>query len=296
MPPVILSMTGYAAVSRELAQGSLGLEIKSVNSRFLDIVFRLNDEMRAFEPMLRERVVAVVTRGKVEVRVGIGREFSGGSARSGRPLAVNRDAVRRLIDAAAEIRAIVPQAAELRMIEILNWPGVLEDAGVAPDAMREMVATLAAEALVEFTASRRREGEKLRDMLLTRIDAIEHWVSRIEPLLPQIVADHHSRLAARLRDALGSADDERLRQEVALFGIKIDVAEELSRLSAHLGEVRRVLGSGGASGKRLDFLMQELNREANTLGSKSVSPEVSAAALEIKILIEQMREQVQNIE
>ena len=289
-------MTGYASVSRELSQGSLGLEIRSVNSRFLDIAFRMNDEMRFCEPMLRERVVAAVTRGKVEVRVGIGRGSAGGPSRETRPLAVNPDAVRRLTAAAAEIRALAPQASELRMIEILNWPGVLEDAGVAPDAMRDMVAALAGEALAEFTASRRREGEKLRDMLIGRIDAIAHWVSRIEPLLPQIVADHHARLAARLRDALGAADDERIRQEVALFGIKIDVAEELSRLGAHLGEVRRVLDGSGASGKRLDFLMQELNREANTLGSKSVSTDVSAAALEIKVLIEQMREQVQNIE
>jgi uncharacterized protein (TIGR00255 family) len=150
--------------------------------------------------------------------------------------------------------------------------------------------------MTEFTDSRAREGEKLKLMLLTRVAALETWVTKVEPMMPQAVADQQARMTARLKDALGAVDDERIRQEIAMFGIKIDVAEELSRLGAHLSEVRRVLEKGGACGKRLDFLMQELNREANTLGSKSVSPEVSTAAMEMKILIEQMREQVQNLE
>ena len=289
---VIYSMTGYATVTRELPHGALSLEIKSVNSRFVDLVFRLNDDMRALEPALREMLAAGVSRGKVELRLGAGRE----GARASRTLAINRDTVARLAVAAAEVERLVPGVGALRVTDILGWPGVLEDAAVAPEFLRDQALAMAREAMVEFTSTRGREGEKLKAMLLDRVDRIVGWVCRIEPLLPQIVADHQGRLAARLREALGAADDERVRQEMALFAIKIDVAEELSRLGAHLSEVRRVLQQGGACGKRLDFLMQELNREANTLGSKSVSSEVSAAAMEIKILIEQMREQVQNIE
>ncbi len=286
-------MTGYGVASREFAHGALSIEIKGVNSRFLDISFRLNDEMRGLEPGLREMITAAASRGKVELRLGYGRD---GAARAARPLAVNPEAVSRLAVAAAEIRRLMPAVRELGVREVLDWPGVLEDANLAPEVLRSAALELARDALAEFRASREREGEKLKAMLLERVDAIGDWVRRIEPMLPQIVAEHHAKLAARLREALGAGDDERVRQEVAMFGIRIDIAEELSRLGAHLAEVRRVLDRGGASGKRLDFLMQELHREANTLGSKSVSPEVSAHAMEIKILIEQMREQVQNIE
>ncbi len=285
-------MTGYGTATRELPHGALSLEIKGVNSRFLDTVFRLNDEFRALEPQLREMVSAAVTRGKVEVRLGYGRE----ATRAVRPLAINAEMVTRLGQAAAEVRRLVTDAAPLSTREILDWPGVLEDASLPQDTLRATAQELARVALAEYQASREREGAKLATMLEERVASITDWVRKIEPLMPGIVADHQARVAARLRDALGSADDERVRQEVAMFGIRIDVAEELSRLAAHLGEVRRVLARGGACGKRLDFLMQELHREANTLGSKSVSTEVSASAMEIKILIEQMREQVQNIE
>ena len=285
-------MTGYGTAARELPHGALSLEIKGVNSRFLDTVFRLNDELRALEPQLREMVAAAVTRGKVEVRLGYGRE----ATRAVRPLAINAEMVARLGQAAAEVRRMVADAAPLTTREILDWPGVLEDASLPQETLRATTMELARLALAEYQASREREGAKLATMLEERVAAITEWVKKIEPLLPGIVADHQARVAARLREALGLADDERVRQEVAMFGIRIDVAEELSRLAAHLGEVRRVLARGGACGKRLDFLMQELHREANTLGSKSVSTEVSAGAMEIKILIEQMREQVQNIE
>ena len=285
-------MTGYGTAARELPHGALSLEIKGVNSRFLDTVFRLNDELRALEPPLREMVAAAVTRGKVEVRLGYGRE----ATRAVRPLAINAEMVARLGQAAAEVRRMVADAAPLTTREILDWPGVLEDASLPQETLRATAMELARLALAEYQASREREGAKLATMLEERVAAIAEWVKKIEPLLPGIVADHQARVATRLRDALGSADDERVRQEVAMFSIRIDVAEELSRLAAHLGEVRRVLARGGACGKRLDFLMQELHREANTLGSKSVSTEMSAGAMEIKILIEQMREQVQNIE
>jgi uncharacterized protein (TIGR00255 family) len=293
---MILSMTGFAAVSRDLPHGALNLEIKSVNSRFLDLMFRLADEVRSLEPVLRETLTQGVTRGKVEVRLGYGKDGQAGQSRAGRPLQLNEEAVRRLGEAAAAVKRLVPEAIDLRVMEVLHWPGVLEDTALSADQMRETVVAMMAQAMEEFGASRAREGEKLKAMLLTRVTALEEWVTKIEPLMPQAVADLQVKMTARLRDALGAADDERVRQEVAMFGIKIDVAEELTRLGAHLSEVRRVLAKGGACGKRLDFLMQELNREANTLGSKSVSGEISTAAMEMKILIEQMREQVQNLE
>lgn len=293
---MILSMTGFAAVSRDLPHGALNLEIKSVNSRFLDLMFRLADEVRSLEPVLRETLTQSVTRGKVEVRLGYGKDGQAGQSRAGRPLQLNEEAVRRLGEAAAAVKHLVPEAIDLRVMEVLHWPGVLEDTALSADQMREAVVSMMAQAMEEFGASRAREGEKLKVMLLSRVAALEEWVEKIEPLMPQAVADLQMKMTARLRDALGAADDERVRQEVAMFGIKIDVAEELTRLGAHLSEVRRVLAKGGACGKRLDFLMQELNREANTLGSKSVSAEISTAAMEMKILIEQMREQVQNLE
>ena len=293
---MILSMTGYAAVSRELPHGALNLEVKSVNSRFLDLMFRLADEARSLEPALREAITESVTRGKVEVRLGYGKDGVAGQSRAGRPLQLNEETVRRLGEAAVAVKRLVPQALELRVMEVLHWPGVLEDTALSPEQMRDAVSAMMQEAMAEFKGSRAREGEKLKVMLLTRVAGLEDWVKKVEPLMPQAVADQQAKMTARLRDALGAVDDERIRQEIAMFGIKIDVAEELSRLGAHLSEVRRVLDQGGACGKRLDFLMQELNREANTLGSKSVSSEVSTAAMEMKILIEQMREQVQNIE
>ena len=293
---MILSMTGYAAVSRELPHGAINLEVKSVNSRFLDLMFRLADEARSLEPMLREAITESVTRGKVEVRLGYGKDGAAGQSRAGRPLQLNEETVQRLGEAAVAVKRLVPQALELRVMEVLHWPGVLEDTALSPEQMRDAVSAMMQEAMAEFKGSRAREGEKLKVMLLTRVAGLEDWVKKVEPLMPQAVADQQAKMTARLRDALGAVDDERIRLEIAMFGIKIDVAEELSRLGAHLSEVRRVLDQGGACGKRLDFLMQELNREANTLGSKSASSEVSTAAMEMKILIEQMREQVQNIE
>ena len=293
---MILSMTGFAAVSRDLPHGALNLDIKSVNSRFLDLMFRLADEVRSLEPGLREAISQNVTRGKVELRLGYGKDGQAGQHRAGRPLHLNEEAVRRLGDAAVAVKKLVPQALDLRVMEVLHWPGVLEDTALSADQMRDTVNAMMTEAMEDFGASRAREGEKLKEMLLTRVVGLEEWVRKVEPLMPQAVHEQQAKMSARLRDALGAVDDERVRQEIALFGIKIDVAEELSRLGAHLSEVRRVLAKGGACGKRLDFLMQELNREANTLGSKSVSGEISTAAMEMKILIEQMREQVQNIE
>jgi uncharacterized protein (TIGR00255 family) len=288
---MIQSMTGYAALARETAQGSLFLELKSVNNRFLDLQFRVVEELRSLEPNLRELIAAKIGRGKIDCRVS----FTP-AAMAGRELALNTELLQRLAELDREVRAAMPQAQPLCSGEVLRWPGMLGDAAAKADDLRDPCLGLMREALSELCATRAREGAKLSDMILERVAKMQALVERITPLLPLAIAAYQERLAARLREALASNDEERIRQEIAVFGVKVDVAEELNRLTAHLQEVRRVLAAGGAAGKRLDFLMQELNREANTLGSKSVSKDVSEAVVELKLLIEQMREQVQNIE
>jgi uncharacterized protein (TIGR00255 family) len=180
--------------------------------------------------------------------------------------------------------------------EVLHWPGVFGEDSSAEAALREAAVGLAREAIADLAATRAREGDKLADMIRERVARMRARLHELEPAVPTAIAAYQEKVAARLREVLAAGEEERIRQEIALFGVKIDVAEELSRLATHLDEVERVLERGGAVGKRLDFLMQELNREANTLGSKSVSREVSAAAVELKLAIEQMREQVQNLE
>jgi uncharacterized protein (TIGR00255 family) len=288
---MIQSMTGYAALARELPQLSVSVELKSVNGRFLDLQFRLPEELRAAEPALREQLVARLTRGKVECRLAIQ------PATATRPqLAINAPLLAALAEAAERVRVAIPEAQPLRVGEVLHWPGMLSDETGQTEALREASVLLLKDALAAFTESRAREGEKLGGMLLERVARMQQLLQDIQPRLPAAIAAYEDRLAGRLREVLAANDEERIRQEIAVFGVKIDVAEELNRLGAHLEEVRRVLAEGGACGKRLDFLMQELNREANTLGSKSVSKEFSEASLEFKLLIEQMREQIQNIE
>jgi uncharacterized protein (TIGR00255 family) len=284
-------MTGYAAVTRELAAGTLALELRSVNGRFLDVQFRVAEELRSVEPQLRELVMASLARGKIDCRLA----FTPSALARGEA-ALNSEALSRLGRLSQLVRSVIPDAQPLRVIEALHWPGVLGEDTAAADVLREGALDALRAALVELAAARAREGEKLARMIRERVAKIRRQLAEIEPLVPQAVAAYAEKLATKLREALATADEERIRQEVGVFGVRIDVAEELSRLGAHLDEVERVLAGGGAVGKRLDFLMQELNREANTLGSKSVSKELSTAALEFKVLIEQMREQVQNIE
>ena len=288
---MIRSMTGYAAVTRELPQGLLQVELKTVNGRYLDMQFRLAEEFRSAEPQLRELASAALSRGKLDCRLS----FTGAPlARVGASL--DAGLLERLERLSAEVRRAIPDAQPLRVSEVLHWPGVLGEPAGAADELRQAATALMTDALGELAQSREREGAKLAQMIRERVALIRTGLAEIAPLVPQAIAAYEEKLANRLREVLASAEEERIRQEVAVFGVRIDVAEELSRLAAHLDEVERTLEKGGTIGKRLDFLMQELNREANTLGSKSVSRELSAAALDFKLLIEQMREQVQNIE
>jgi uncharacterized protein (TIGR00255 family) len=288
---MILSMTGYAALNRELPGGTLSVEFKSVNGRFLDLQFRLPEDLRAIEPALRELIATQVSRGKMECRIA-----SAASSGSAPRLALNQALLSELAGLDKQIRHALPDSTPLRVGEVLHWPGMLEEDPSAGDMRKEAALDLARKALKEFSDSRAREGEKLKAMLIERVSRMEALLADIQPRLPEAIALYQEKMATRLREALGSADDERIRQEIAMYGIKVDVNEELNRLGAHLTEVRRVLGKGGPAGKRLDFLMQELNREANTLGSKMVSKELSDASVEFKLLIEQIREQVQNLE
>lgn len=288
---MIYSMTGYAAKTREVAGGSLHLELRSVNSRFLDIHFRIVDDLRVLEPALREAITAKLARGKVELRLNLVASQS-----QNRQLAINADLLTQLQALEGQVRQTLPNAAALSVAEVLRWPGMLGEPEVDTAALHAAVQATLKEALEDFTASRAREGAKLAAMIQERVDKIRATVAAVAPLIPQAQAAYQDKLKQRLVEALGSADDERVRQEVVLYATRIDVDEELSRLLAHLTEVERILKAGGNAGKRLDFLMQELNREANTLGSKSVLSEVSKASMDLKLLIEQMREQIQNIE
>jgi uncharacterized protein (TIGR00255 family) len=287
---MILSMTGFAAVAAEVQGLALAVELRSVNHRYLDLTLRLPDELRGLETPLRERLARELKRGKVELRVAQSRP---GVAAS---LAVDAERVAQLAAAGAAVERLVPGVAPLTTADVLRWPGVLAEPSVPPAELAERAAVLVGAALAELQAARAREGSKLRAVLEACCDGIEAQVRRVQPRLPAVHAAYLDKLGARLREAGLDPDDDRLKQELALFATKVDVAEELARLATHVAEVRRVLTQGGSAGKRLDFLAQELHREANTLGSKSVDAEVSQASLELKVLIEQMREQVQNIE
>jgi uncharacterized protein (TIGR00255 family) len=290
---MIHSMTGYAAANRDLGSAVLSLELKSVNSRYLDIGFRLGEELRAFEMPLREKIAERIGRGKIECRGYLQAQAGSGN---GRERTTNPALIAELGRLDAAVRSALPQSAPLSVAEVLRWPGVLSDDTLSAEQLQAAVAELFAGLLGEFVASRAREGEKLANVLRERVSLMRAHVTDVTPLLPVALAAYRERLASKLREAVANLDEERIRQEVGVFAAKIDVAEEIARLVTHLDEVERVLKKGGAVGKRLDFLMQELNREANTLASKSVSTEVTAIALELKLLIEQMREQVQNLE
>ncbi|THF64920.1 YicC family protein [Pseudothauera nasutitermitis] len=288
---MIHSMTGFAARTRDLGSVSLHLELRSVNSRYLDLGFRITDDLRQAEPAIRELLTARLGRGKVECRLNLQNIDA-----APRDLALNTGLLERLREAEAAVRERLPAAAGLSVGEVLRWPGMLADDGLAFEQMQPAVIELAREALDEFIAARRREGEKLAEMIRSRTARMRELVAQVAPRIPAIVAEQQEKLTTRLREAAASLDEDRIRQEVAVFAQRIDVAEELSRLATHLDEVDRILKAGGAAGKRLDFLMQELNREANTLASKSAATDVTGVAMEMKVLIEQMREQVQNLE
>ncbi|MBM4189692.1 MAG: YicC family protein [Betaproteobacteria bacterium] len=289
--PTIHSMTGYASLSADVADGHLSLELRAVNNRFLEINFRMGEDLRVLEGALRERISAQVGRGKLECRINF-------LARSGAnlPTTLDTSMLERLLQLAASAQRLAPDAKPLGLGELLRWPGVMGETAIDNEALQGAILGRMDALLADFNASRAREGEKLTALLLERLQAIRAQAMQLRPRVPEIVAMYRDKLQKRLVELAPDLAPERIVQEVALFAQRIDVDEELDRLLAHLAEVEHTLKKGGPAGKRLDFLMQELNREANTLGSKAGALDISHAAVDLKVLIEQMREQIQNIE
>jgi uncharacterized protein (TIGR00255 family) len=288
---MIHSMTGYATASREMPWGALSVELRSVNHRYLDVSFRMPDDLRAGESAMREAITAVTHRGKIECRVAMAVRQDAQQLST-----LDRDLLARLLSLSTDVQAAAPSARPLSVADILRWPGLLATESVPAETLTALATDLLAVALKDFIAARRREGEKLAAVIEARIADMRARIATVAPRLPAVISAFETRLNTRLREALASLDEERVRQEVALFINKIDVDEELSRLNTHLDEVQRVIRGERLAGKRLDFLMQELNREANTLGSKSADVDITRVSMDLKLLIEQMREQIQNIE
>lgn len=288
---MIYSMTGYAVASMDTLIGTLTLELRAVNHRFLDAQFRLPEEWRQFEPALREKLAAALSRGKAECRLSITPR-----AETHPTLNLNTPLLTGLLGAEQHVLSLAKNARGLSVADILRWPGILAAERLDDTALSASLFTLFDQVLGDFLSSRAREGEKLVALLLDRIAGIEAIAAATAPKVPMMVAAFETKFAERLAEAFTVADPARLQQEVALYAQKVDIAEELGRLTAHCSETRRILQKGGAVGKRLDFLLQELGREANTLGSKASSFDLAQTAVELKVLIEQIREQVQNIE
>jgi uncharacterized protein (TIGR00255 family) len=287
---MIRSMTAFAACERAATAGQLSCELRSVNHRFLELSLRLPEELRPAESALRERVASKVARGKVDLsfrlRVGVGV----------RPqLQVNNELMEQLALLARRHHAQFPNMT-IDFIELMRYPGVVEDAGIDQLGLQADAIALLEQTLGEFVAAREREGANLAAAMHERLDGIERIATQVRGWLPEIRTALRARLDQRLADLKQPLDPGRLEQEVVLNLQKIDVDEELDRLASHVGEARRVLSLPEAVGRRLDFLMQEFNREANTLGSKSVDARTTQAAVDLKVLIEQLREQVQNLE
>ncbi|MBK7492377.1 MAG: YicC family protein [Nitrosomonas sp.] len=288
---MIVSMTGYAAATQEMPYGSFNLEIRSVNNRYLDIQFRLPDDFRKLEPVMRELLTKQLSRGKVECRLN----FSP-SANTENSQQLDHTLLDKLLQLEQTVKTRHPAALSLTVAEILKWPGML-GSDVAPgEESDEIGMTLLQTALNDLKAARIREGDKLKSVLLERIKQMRQLLQSAAPRIPALIAAFEEKLRTRLEEILGTQENERIHQEITLFASKIDVDEELSRLQAHIDEVERIINKGGAVGKQLDFMMQELHREANTIGSKSVDLEITRISMELKVIIEQMREQVQNIE
>jgi uncharacterized protein (TIGR00255 family) len=288
---MIASMTGFASAVRESAKGSLSVELKTVNHRYFEFQARIPEELRPIEPAIREALAATLTRGKIDCRV----TFTPAGA-GARTLVPDANAMAAIKAAALQVEREFPGSRPLSVGEVLHWPGVLSDETLSPDQAKEDLMAIVGVAVRDLGQTRQREGAKLEQILRDRLASIAELVKEAQPLMPGAIKAFKEKLAAKLVEAGASPSDERLNQEVVLYAARIDVDEELTRLVAHLAEMKRVLDKGGACGKRLDFLCQEFNREANTLGSKSVANEITRISVELKVLIEQMREQVQNIE
>lgn len=284
-------MTGFARQSAESKSGALTWELRSVNHRYLDVQFRLPEDLRPKEQAFKQQVSGVLKRGKVECALRVRRDTEQQSE-----LQLNTDLVALIGRRVAEIAKALPELGALNPLDILRWPGVIAEPEIDAEPLYVEAAALLDAALASMTSMRASEGERIAAMLETRCADISGLAMSVRKRLPEVLANSHAKQRERIERLGVEADPARLEMELALVAQKLDVDEELDRLDSHLVEIRRAMTQNGAVGRRLDFLMQELNREANTLGSKSADAETTKAAVELKVLIEQMREQIQNIE
>ena len=288
---MILSMTGYASQENNTNNGVLLIELRSVNHRYLELQLKCDDTMRVLESAAREMLQAKLGRGKVDVRIHVMRSESAESAQM-----LDHQVVQQIAENAKSAAQYFPHIAPINILEILRMPGVISVEAFDNEALEHDLKTTLELAINDLIEAKAREGSKLKAVILDRLALIEHHVATVKPMMPALVSQYQSKLCAKLLEATNTQDDERIRQEIVLFAQRIDVDEELTRLDAHISEVKHILNMGGLVGKKLDFLMQELNREANTLGSKSVAIEISKISMALKVLIEQMREQIMNLE
>jgi uncharacterized protein (TIGR00255 family) len=288
---MIASMTGFARRETSDTWGTLVCELRSVNHRFLEVGFRLPEELRSTEGELRARLTKQLRRGKVDCTLTYRRPQ--GAVGS---LEIDGAALERLLVAVQVVSRTLKEPASVNALDVLRWPGVLREESGGGDELQRAAQALFGQTLEELVATRAREGVRLRELLGERCASLETLVAGVRARLPEVQARMRARLNERLAEISASPDLERLEQELAILLQRLDVDEELERLSGHIEEVRRVIAGGEPAGRRLDFLMQELNREANTLSSKSQDLETTRSAVDMKVLIEQMREQVQNAE
>ncbi|GGB03627.1 YicC/YloC family endoribonuclease [Agarivorans gilvus] len=286
---MIHSMTGYARHQIKADWGSATWEIRSVNQRYLETYWRMPEQFRALEPVLREKIRKALQRGKVECSL----RFEADQAKRGE-LQLNQSLAEQLIKNAEWVQQ--QAGGQINPVDILRWPGVMETPEQDADALSKELLAAWQEALNAFIDSRASEGANTATMITSRLDKITEQVAFVREQMPAVMEWQRERLTSRLADVIEELDPQRIEQEMIMVAQKIDVAEELDRLDSHVSETRKILKKGGACGRRLDFMMQEFNREANTLASKSINAEITQAAVELKVLIEQMREQIQNIE
>jgi len=288
---MIRSMTAFARTETEREWGSAHLELRSVNNRYLDVAPRLPEDLRILEPLIRERISSRLGRGKLDCTLKISY-----SADRTEAFLVNLPLAEQVVHAVAQIAPLLEGANAVTPMDVLRWPGVVQAGSHDVEAIGKDALSMIDDALDELIAMREREGQKIAGMIEHRCKGAEAIVSKVRERAPQILAEYRQKLETRLEEIKAQLDQDRLEQEMLFLAQKIDVSEELDRLEAHIGEVRRVLQNDEPVGRRLDFLMQELNREANTLGSKSAAADTTRASVDLKVLIEQMREQVQNVE
>ena len=288
---MIRSMTAFARASGEQAGAELTWELRSVNHRYLEAFVRLPEELRAMEPLVRERVTARLGRGKLECVL----RCSWAPAQA-TVLEIDKPRLKAVLDACREIETRSSEVTSPGVMELLRWPGVVREPEPDTGAAQQHALDLLDEALDELVATREREGEQIKGLLGVRLEGIDTQVAKARARLPEVQQKMRTKMETKLADLAAKADNDRLEQELVILAQKLDIDEELDRLDGHVAETRRVLERDEPVGRRLDFLMQEFNREANTLGSKSADGETTAVSVELKVLIEQMREQVQNVE